>query len=157
MDNDLDMENALIMEPLDGSFLNVSVEHEVESTPEKTFECSICDKRYTSRNNLKRHIKIHDDKFQFVCRKCPIFFETKEEFDNHYERMHIRKLFCMECGKQFVTKSNLSSHLKLSHSKSSSDPGNALICPFDNCWKAKVPRPLELTFRFKTTQLLKMW
>jgi KRAB domain-containing zinc finger protein len=73
--------------------------------------------------------------------KMPEFFDTKEEFDNHYERMHIRKLFCMECGKQFVTKSNLSSHLKLLHSKSSSDPGNALICPFDNCWKRFIIKP----------------
>ena len=52
-------------EPLDGSLLDVSVNEEVK----ETFECDICGGHYSTKANLKRHLKKHEDP-AFECKNA---------------------------------------------------------------------------------------
>jgi stress-induced morphogen len=52
---DLSTEN-----PLDGSFLDISLEETVHTTKYDSYQCDICQKKFKSQQNLKRHLKIHD-------------------------------------------------------------------------------------------------
>jgi hypothetical protein len=115
MDNDLDMENALIMEPLDGSFLDVSVDTKLGPRQRKRLSAVFVTKDTHPETILNVKSRFMATSFSSYAEHARFFYETKEGFDNHNERMYIRKLLCMECRKQFFTKSNLSSHLKLLH------------------------------------------
>jgi len=46
--------------PLDGSFLNISLEQTVHTSNYDSYQCDICQKKFKSQHNLKRHLKIHD-------------------------------------------------------------------------------------------------
>ena len=61
-------------EPLDGSLLDVSVNEEVK----ETFECDICGGHYSTKANLKRHLKKHEDP-AFECKKCTQYFPSAAE------------------------------------------------------------------------------
>jgi KRAB domain-containing zinc finger protein len=67
-----------------------------------SFECGICHKIYTRRDNLKTHIKIfHLAKAlkKFYCKLCSDFFPTADELKSHQEQ-HL-KYNCEFCDKMF--------------------------------------------------------
>jgi uncharacterized Zn-finger protein len=55
--------------PLDGSFLNISLEETVHTTKYDSYQCDICQKKFKSQHNLKSHLKIHDST-KFFCPSC---------------------------------------------------------------------------------------
>lgn len=48
-------------------------------------ECQICQKLYSSKDGLKRHIKNIHCKTKFACKKCGSKFNNEEELNQHLE------------------------------------------------------------------------
>lgn len=50
---------------------------------EKPFECSVCNKKFMKKNNLKTHQIVHRKQNIWCCTECPEFFEYKEYLDGN--------------------------------------------------------------------------
>ena len=115
-------------EPLDGSLLDVSVNEEVK----ETFECNICGGHYSTKANLKRHLKKHEDP-AFECKKCTQYFPSAAELTTHQEAKHTQKNeLCITCGKAFAKKAHLHDHQRSVHEQNYSLEAR-LACPYTSC------------------------
>lgn len=58
-----------------------------QDTPKSTKkqECQICQKLYSTKDGLRRHIKKIHCKTKFSCEKCSLRFDTEEELGEHLE------------------------------------------------------------------------
>ena len=66
--------------PLDGSFLNISLEETVHTTRYDSYLCDICQKKFKSQHNLERHLKILDGT-KFFCPSCTQYFDSEEKLN----------------------------------------------------------------------------
>lgn len=101
---------------------------------ERKFSCEICGKSFVLKKNLKAHIMSHSTKREHVCAQCSKSFLFKWSLTAH-ERIHTgeRPYVCTrpDCGKRFVTVSNLIQHQKTTnHLKEAPEE----MCPL--CGKA---------------------
>jgi uncharacterized Zn-finger protein len=93
------------------------------------FQCSICNKTFSTNTNLQRHIKtVHEKIKRFTCAHCPKSFYRKEHLQRHIARCHTftndsttnsnRPFECDidNCGKFFKTKRDLKLHQRRVHS-----------------------------------------
>jgi len=80
-----------------------------------TNECHICNKQYSSQNNLKIHLATHDEnREQFRCLLCDKVYLNKSQLAKHNQAEHLNlKHQCPLCKKTLKSKSNLTQHLKL--------------------------------------------
>lgn len=81
----------------------------------RSFQCTICDKGFKQRGDLRAHVKRHQIVL-FKCDKCDFESHTEEGFNRH-SRMHDKNhdYFCHVCNKIFSRGSNLSRHLTTQH------------------------------------------
>lgn len=93
-----------------------------ESKPEtvhdakRPFQCQICDKNYTLKRSLKRHLYTHFDGYE--CKECGKNFTYSIKLRAHYRQMHPDVEFfhdCSECGSKFKHEYELNIHLKDDH------------------------------------------
>ncbi len=120
----------------------ISVQHPptTEDFENKQFECEYdgCDRKYTSRGNLKTHVKSHEGQFNYQCDydDCDKAFITSYRLKVH-RRVHTgeKPYLCEkdDCDKSFNTKYRLSAHQRL-------HTGNTFNCEFDNCAKQYTTR-----------------
>lgn len=57
-----------------------------------TFECHLCDKKFTRKHNLLNHTRVHEGSKPFACSICDRLFTRKADCDRH-ERGHGDKKF----------------------------------------------------------------
>lgn len=78
------------------------------------FCCMIpgCDKAYSTRFNLKRHVEsIHQKKKKHQCSECMRWFASKQNLVEHiYTHTGDRPFECIVCGQAFRQASQLSLH-----------------------------------------------
>jgi DNA phosphorothioation-dependent restriction protein DptG len=87
----------------------------------KSFEYSCefkgCEKAYSTKYNLKRHIEsVHQSIKRFQCDLCNKFLSSKQNLQEHYFTHSNEKLFkCIEpgCLQTFRQRSQLSNHRKM--------------------------------------------
>ena len=98
------------------SYLSAHTQKHKGVKPNCEFECDICKKRYLTKNSLKSHMLIHEDKKSFVCDICSKSF-AKKTYVNVHKKLHLVKKphQCSICTKGFVTLYHLQIHLQ-SHS-----------------------------------------
>lgn len=81
--------------------------------------CELCYKVFESRENLMRHLKIHDDKERkrFKCEQCDKRFMTNVDLGKHSNAVHerLRLHECDICGRNFSQRNNLKRHLEEVH------------------------------------------
>ncbi|MCP9257481.1 hypothetical protein DINM_000833 [Dirofilaria immitis] len=87
-------------------------EHNRTYAKEKWFECSIYNKKFIRRGNLKKHNRTHTEKELFECDECA--FNHRSNMNQH-KRIHSKeKQFeCDVCGKKFVERINLKVHNRI--------------------------------------------
>lgn len=78
--------------------------------------CEICGKGFHSREGLKHHQEVHDEKRTFDCRYCPRKYKTMYGRTRH-ERLHfaIQAEKCKTCGEKFKDLADLKNHLQSVH------------------------------------------
>ncbi|XP_072229617.1 uncharacterized protein [Leuresthes tenuis] len=80
----------------------------------EVFCCSVCDKIFSSKENLLKHTRIHTGETTFVCTECGKKFKTNKTLKMH-KRIHSReKSFSRDvCGKRSRENEALSSHIRV--------------------------------------------
>ena len=75
--------------------------------------CSVCDKEFSTKDSLTRHIEaVHEERKKFKCPKCPLRFARQETLEKHVDsaknnwRVHGVALICNTCKKDFVAPSH---------------------------------------------------
>ncbi|KFM76536.1 Protein suppressor of hairy wing, partial [Stegodyphus mimosarum] len=99
-----------------GGSTHLSQSQKYASSP--PYICEVCNKPFTQKGNLNRHLKFHTGARPFVCRVCNRGFTLKQNLERHF-RVHTghRPYECKYCGKRFKQDTTLRSHY-ITHMKS---------------------------------------
>ena len=93
---------------------------------DKPFQCDLCQRRFTVKANLTRHLKIsHSGIKAFHCTFCGRSFGYKQNLMTHMKRHTGERNFaCDICGKSFIRKQQLQMHSFI-HIRESHQQGNS--------------------------------
>ncbi|XP_030623124.1 zinc finger protein PLAGL2 isoform X2 [Chanos chanos] len=104
-------------------------------SPQKTHQCSFCEKMFHRKDHLKNHLQTHDpNKEAFKCEECGKHYNTKLGYKRHVA-MHSATagdLTCKVCLQSYESTPALLEHLK-SHSGKSSGGTKEKKHPCDHC------------------------
>ncbi|CAL4122287.1 unnamed protein product, partial [Meganyctiphanes norvegica] len=93
-------------------FLQNSLAQRQKYSGEKHFECTICNKKYVSKQNLKAHMSSHSGEKLFECPICRKRFTWKASLRTHMLGHSNDKPFhCPICNKGYNQKINLKAHM----------------------------------------------
>mmetsp|Transcript_5648 Transcript_5648/g.16795 ORF Transcript_5648/g.16795 Transcript_5648/m.16795 type:complete len:220 (+) Transcript_5648:76-735(+) len=86
--------------------------------PEKPHFCKVCLTAFTSRSNLRVHVRtVHERQRPFACPKCDTNLGTRSTLKRHMKMVHFneRPFGCPICKKAFMTMSCVRRHLRKMH------------------------------------------
>ena len=76
------------------------------------FPCCVCSSWFTTKTDLRRHIKVVHFGLRFQCPKCEKRFTRKSHLERHITAVHLGLGFqCPWCEKRFTRKNNLRRHM----------------------------------------------
>lgn len=79
---------------------------------EKPFKCEYCDSRFTEKKSLKIHLRRHTGEKPYKCDICGKLFSQTGVLQSHMAlHLNERKFGCNLCGKAFRQKSQLKLHI----------------------------------------------
>ena len=80
------------------------------------FKCTVCNKTFTNKGNLKRHERgMHSDAV-FQCQECTKFFKRRDMLQRHAKTHALsERLPCPSCPRSFLAKRNLDIHRRCDH------------------------------------------
>ncbi|XP_011298102.1 zinc finger protein 782-like [Fopius arisanus] len=80
-----------------------------------SFVCPICNKRISTKGNLKVHLETHRPKGKYGCDICGRIFKTQSNLFRHKEYHGGIQFPCSVCGRVYPTNSTLRAH-SITHS-----------------------------------------
>ena len=75
------------------------------------FPCTECDKWYTTRSQLNRHMQLHTGHFTHYCQMCRKGFNVSSNYIDHVRAHQGLKYQCGHCLKEFKTNKSYWKHL----------------------------------------------
>merc|ERR1712098_487784 len=80
------------------------------------YPCNKCDKYYTDRSNLNKHIKRAHEGMRFPCDDCEYKSTTKQDLERHFQSVHQGMRYpCDICDYKATRRTNLYTHKKKHH------------------------------------------
>lgn len=89
----------------------------------RQWRCFECNKEFTKKNDLQRHLRIHSGFRPYMCSICDLKFTQKSTLNRHISAIHILdekdkyNFECYICEKKFNRKDHLESHIVNCHIK----------------------------------------
>ena len=74
---------------------------------EDGFSCEICNKTFTRKDSLTRHLVLHTGNFKWYCDICEKGYNQKENYEKHIRVHKGLKYRCEYCSKAFSRSTNL--------------------------------------------------
>ena len=90
----------------------------------RSYLCTVCHKRYTSRKGLNFHIKRHTGENVYSCTQCDKCFSSQNSLRDHMN-IHAGKYKCTECGRCCGSSKDLAVHRR---SHSGEKPFECTVC-----------------------------
>ncbi|GAB0094663.1 hypothetical protein DMENIID0001_099850 [Sergentomyia squamirostris] len=81
-----------------------------QNMPEKTVPCSVCDKKFSNKTNLNRHMITHTNA-NINCPYCPKVSPNKYALQNHIWKVHKKDFKCNMCESAFYSEELLNNHM----------------------------------------------
>ncbi|XP_033989765.1 oocyte zinc finger protein XlCOF22-like [Trematomus bernacchii] len=90
------------------------VSDSTRSAGEKTFGCSLCEKSFAQRGDLKKHMRIHTGEKPFICSICEKCFAQRGDLKKHM-RVHTgeKPYSCSICKRCFAGIGDLKKHMRI--------------------------------------------
>ncbi|RVE41012.1 hypothetical protein evm_014338 [Chilo suppressalis] len=117
MTNEINLINKNNLENNIGSAMTSNLGHSINKRHMQTdlkeirYNCSICDKRFTTNNSLSLHAKIHTGEKPYKCNICDKRFTVSQNLSRH-QRVHTgeKPYKCNICDKRFTQSCHLFTH-----------------------------------------------
>lgn len=87
-------------------------EHQMRHAGIKNFECSYCGAKKTTKKELRSHINSHTREKKYPCPNCSMIFYRSSNMRIHVQVVHqgIRRFVCRYCDQTFGKGDNLKNH-----------------------------------------------
>ena len=80
------------------------------------FTCNYCNKNFSEKRSLKRHIKSKHEMIKLRCEKCEFTTDRLDCLKRHIEMKHYQnRIKCPECSAEFSRKDSMERHKKDYH------------------------------------------
>ena len=75
-------------------------------------KCDICNKLFSNKSSLTKHIKSVHEKIKFKCEICDKEFSQEDNLQRHKKAVHSKNIEfkCVVCERKFSRKDNLLAH-----------------------------------------------
>lgn len=104
------------------------VRHLLTHDGNKPYQCELCFQRFTQNGSLKQHMLLHSGEKPYVCAVCNRGFTQAKSLTFHMRRHTGEKPFtCDQCGQAFRQRDGLKRHIFMRHSESDA---KGHTCPF---------------------------
>ena len=87
-----------------------------DSKQEVRYNCDKCEKSFTRKSDLTRHIQSVHDKIRYNCNQCAKSFSERGTLKRHIKSAHENVRYnCDKCDKSFAQNGDLNRHIKFVH------------------------------------------